>query len=275
MQPCSAQFGVGNKMKQGGTFQELNEQAAGGGAGVGAGAMAGAGAMNADMMAEIANMDSDDLMKMLQESMNDPATMEYMNQMGAGMEDVMQQLAAMDPAQMKQQITDNLATMTSDETLNSVLEQSDEVLESLLMQGLITEEQMLEFQEDPAKFQEQMSQAFEEMNKILSDPEALDAAMNMMNGMADMMANPDAAMAKLAEAFSAELGDDDKIEEARLQLLADPDSAGNPTLASLFQDQNMKEILEDPVLWREQVKLGQEMLAGGGGGLGGAGLGEL
>eukprot|EP00552_Chaetoceros_brevis_P001791 CAMPEP_0197737286 /NCGR_PEP_ID=MMETSP1435-20131217/8459_1 /TAXON_ID=426625 /ORGANISM="Chaetoceros brevis, Strain CCMP164" /LENGTH=201 /DNA_ID=CAMNT_0043325761 /DNA_START=10 /DNA_END=615 /DNA_ORIENTATION=+ len=201
--------------------------------------------------------------------------MEYMNQMGAGMEDVMQQLAAMDPEQMKQQITDNLATMTSDETLNSVLEQSDEVLESLLMQGLITEEQMLEFQEDPAKFQEQMSQAFEEMNKILSDPEALDAAMNMMNGMADMMSNPDAAMAKLAEAFSAELGDDDKIEEARLQLLADPDSAGNPTLASLFQDQNMKEILEDPVLWREQVKLGQEMLAGGGGGLGGAGLGEL
>lgn len=269
--PCSAQFGVGNKMKQGGTFQELNEQAATGG---GAGAMAGAGAMNADMMAEIANMDSDELMKMLQESMNDPATMEYMNQMGAGMGDVMEQLAAMDPEQMKQQITDNLATMTSDETLLSVLEQSDEVLESLLMQGLITEEQMLEFQNDPAKFQEQMSQAFEEMNKILSDPEALDAAMNMMSGMADMMANPDAAMAKLAEAFSAELGDDDKIEEARLQLLEDPDSAGNPALASLFQDQNMKEILEDPVLWREQVKLGQEMLAGGGG-LGGAGLGEL
>lgn len=245
-------------MKQGGTFQELKEQAEKG----------GVGAMNADMMADLAKMDSNELMNMIKESMNDPATMEYMEQFGQGMAEAMEQLASMDPDEMKKQITDNLAAMTSPETLNSVLDQSDEVLESLLMQGLITEEQMVEFQNDPKKFQEQMTEAFAEMNKILSDPEALDAAMQMMSGMADLMANPEDAMAKLAGALSAELDDDDKIEAARLQLLADPNAAGNPAMASLFQNEEMAEVMKDPVKWREHVKKGQRMMAG-------AGVGEL
>eukprot|EP01083_Nonionella_stella_P266182 900794_1 len=132
----------------------------------------------------------------------------------------MAQLASMNPDELMAQITENLSQMASPDTLDSVLEKQDEVLESLLMQGLITEEQMVEFQNDPAKFKEQMSQAFEQMNQILSDPDALSSAMQMMSGMADVMANPEGAMQKLAEAFTSELGDDDKIEEARLQLLA-------------------------------------------------------
>eukprot|EP00553_Chaetoceros_curvisetus_P012463 CAMPEP_0204639944 /NCGR_PEP_ID=MMETSP0717-20131115/45187_1 /ASSEMBLY_ACC=CAM_ASM_000666 /TAXON_ID=230516 /ORGANISM="Chaetoceros curvisetus" /LENGTH=241 /DNA_ID=CAMNT_0051660217 /DNA_START=59 /DNA_END=784 /DNA_ORIENTATION=- len=239
-------------MKQGGTFQELKEQAEKG----------GVGAMDADMMAQMANMDSNELMNMIKESMNDPATMEYMEQFGQGMAEAMEQLASMDPDEMKKQITDNLAAMTSPETLNSVLDQSDEVLESLLMQGLITEEQMIEFQNDPEAFQKQMTEAFSQMNEILSDPEALDAAMQMMSGMADLMSNPEAAMSKLAEAFSAELDDDDKIEEARLMLLADPNAAGNPAIASLFQNDDMADVMQDPAKWREHVKKGQRMMAG-------------
>lgn len=225
------------------------------------------------MMDELANLNPDEMMKMIQESMNDPATMDYMEQFGEGMEEVMRQLASMDPEEMKRQITDNLAQMASPDTLNSVLEQQDEVLQSLLMQGLITEEQMIEFQEDPAKFQEQMALAFEEMNKILSDPDALDAAMQMMSGMADIMSNPGDAMNRLAEAFNSELGDDAKIEEARLQLLADPAAAGNPAMAALFENEDMLEILKDPVKWRDQVRKGQEMMMGGDGD--GAGYGEL
>lgn len=257
--PVSAQFGMGKK--KGGTFEELNEQAKG---------MANGG----DMMEQFANMNPDDMMKMLEESMNDPATKEYLEQFGAGMEDVMAQLASMDPEEMMQQITENLSQMSSPETFNSILEQQDEVLESLLMQGLITEEQMVEFQNDPAKFKEQMAQAFDQMNQILSDPEALSSAMQMMSGMADVMKDPEGAMGKLAEALTSTLGDDDKIEEARLQLLADPAAAGNPAMAALFENQDMLEILQDPIKWREQVKKGQEMLTGGAG-MGGVGMGEL
>lgn len=257
--PVSAQFGMGKK--KGGTFEELNEQAKG---------MANGG----DMMEQFANMNPDDMMKMLEESMNDPATKEYLEQFGAGMEDVMAQLASMDPEEMMQQITENLSQMSSPDTFNSILEQQDEVLESLLMQGLITEEQMVEFQNDPAKFKEQMAQAFDQMNQILSDPEALSSAMQMMSGMADVMKDPEGAMGKLAEALTSTLGDDDKIEEARLQLLADPAAAGNPAMAALFENQDMLEILQDPIKWREQVKKGQEMLTGGAG-MGGVGMGEL
>lgn len=152
--------------------------------------------------------------------------------------------------------------MSSPDVLNSVLENKDEVLDSLLQQGLMTPEQAQEFKNNPAAFQEQMASAFDEMNKILSDPEALDAALQMMSGMADVLGNPTEAMKSISEAFSAELGDDDKIEEARLQLLADPAAAGNPALASLFQNDDMKDILQDPIKFREQVKKGQEMIAG-------------
>lgn len=64
---------------------------------------AGAGA-GVDVMGELANMDPDEMMRMVQESMNDPATMQYLEQFGAGMGDVMQQLASMSPEEMKQQI---------------------------------------------------------------------------------------------------------------------------------------------------------------------------
>jgi monoamine oxidase len=248
------------RKKQGGTFQELQEQAQKG--------MAGGG----NPMDQLANMDPDEMMKLIQEGMNDPATLQYMEQFGQGMAQVLEQLSSMDPEEMKRQITENLQQISSPDILNSVLEQQDEVLQSLLMQGLITEEQMLEFQNDPSKFQEQMAQAFDQMSKVLSDPQALDAAMQMMTGMAELMSNPEGAMKKLADAFDSELGDDAKIEEARLQLLADPSAAGNPAMAALFENEDMLEILKDPVKWRDQVRRGQEMLTGGGAG---AGIGEL
>jgi hypothetical protein len=250
------------RKKQGGTFQELQEQA-----------QQGMAAGGGNPMDQLANMDPDEMMKLIQEGMNDPATKQYMEQFGQGMAQVLEQLSSMDPEEMKRQITDNLQQISSPEILNSVLDQQDEVLQSLLMQGLITEEQMLEFQNDPSKFQEQMAQAFDQMSKVLSDPQALDAAMQMMTGMADLMSNPEGAMKKLADAFNSELGDDSKIEEARLQLLADPSAAGNPAMAALFENEDMLEILKDPVKWRDQVRKGQEMLTGGVGA--GAGMGEL
>ena len=228
----------------------------------------------ANMMEQLAGMDPEEMMKMMQESMNDPATKEYMEQLGAGMGDVMKELANMDPETMKKQIQDNLAQMASPDILDSVLQNKDEVLDSLLAQGLVTPEQVAEFKANPALFEESMATAFSEMNNILSDPKALDAALEMMSGMANVLGDPSAAMKSITEAFDAELGDDDKIEEARLQLLADPNAAGNPGLAALFENEDMIGVLQDPVKFREQVKKGQEMIKGMGAG-GGASMGEL
>ena len=247
--------------RKGGTFEEQREMAQQ--------QMAGGG----DMMEQLANLDPDEMMKMIQESMNDPATMEYLNQFGEGMGDVLDQLSKMNPDELMQQMQENIAQMSSPEILNSVLEQKDEVLASLLEQGLITAEQAADYEKNPEKFQEEMASAFNQMNELLSDPAALEAAMGMMTGMSDLLTNPEGAMGKMAEALNDALGDDEKIEEARLQLLADPGAAGNPALASLFQSEDMLDILSDPIKFREEVKKGKEMMTGMGDGA--AGIGEL
>jgi len=243
--PAAAQtFGV--PQKRGGSFEELNEIAKEN--------------MGAADLADYANMDSDELMKLIQETMADPAMLEYVDGLGAGMGEAMEQLAKMGPEEIQQQMEENLKAMASPEMLNTILEQKDEVLKNLFEQGLITEEDMVDFQNDPQKFQEHMSQAFGEMTKILEDPDAIDAVTQVMKGVSDIMKDPSKAMSNLAQAFSEGLGDDDKIEEARLQLLSDPESAGNPALAALFQDEEMQDILKDPVKWREQVRKGQDMI---------------
>jgi len=257
-----AEFGI--PQKRGGSFEELNE--------IAKEQMAGNG------MADFANMDSDALMKMIQDTMADPAMMEYVQGISSGMGDAMDQLSKMSPEQIQETMAENLKAMTSPDMLNTVLEQKDEVLKSLLDQGLITAEQMEEFNNDPAKFQETMGEAFGEMTKILKDPSAIEAVTQVMKGVSDIMKDPSAAMGQLAQAFSEGLGDDEKIEEARLQLLADPDTAGNAALASLFKDEEMQEILKDPLKWREQVRKGQDMLGNLDGALdadAGAGVGEL
>jgi alpha-amylase/alpha-mannosidase (GH57 family) len=249
--PINAQFGVPQQRK-GGSFEELNE-------------MAKKGGSTEDYMEQLMNLDPDEMMQMIQESMNDPATAEYMEQFGEGMGEMMEQFLNMDPEDMKETIQSNLAQMTSPETLKNVLQQKDEVLQSLLAEGLITAEQAAEFEDNPELFEAEMAKAFDEMNKILADPEALNAAMGMMQGMTNLLQDPSEALKTIAEAFNSELGDNDKIEEARLQLLENPEAAGNPAIANLFENADMQEILQDPLLWREQVKKGQLMMQGVGG----------
>ena len=255
----AAQFGVANK-KKGSTFEELNELAKG---------QLG----DNNLMDELANLSEEDIQKMIQETMNDPELMRTMEQVNSGVSQVMEELNKMSPDELKQHMTEGLAQLTSPDMVETIMGNKDEVLKSLAEQGLVTAEKIAEYEADPAKFEEEMANAFAEMKKIFENPETLDAATKMMEGFTNILKNPEEAMKNMAQTFSEELGDDDKIEEARLQLLADPDKAGNPALASMFQNEEMKEILNDPVKWREQVKKGQDMLLGGDGT--GAGMGEL
>mmetsp|Transcript_1691 Transcript_1691/g.2427 ORF Transcript_1691/g.2427 Transcript_1691/m.2427 type:complete len:277 (-) Transcript_1691:54-884(-) len=254
----TAQFGVTNKKK--GSFEELQD-------------LAQEQLGNENLIDNLANFDEAELQNMIQNAMNDPQLMKTMEDMKGGIGDVMEQLASMDPDQLREQMMEGLQQLTSPDIVDSVMGNKDEVLASLKEQGLVTDEQMAEYQANPGKFEEEMASAFQEMQKIFENPETLEAATKMMEGMAKMAKDPKAALREIAENFSSALDSDDKIEEARLQLLTNPDKAGDPALSSLFQNDEMKEILKDPVKWREQVKKGQEMLLGDENL--GAGIGEL
>ena len=230
-----------------------------------------AGLDSANLMDQLGAMDPNEMKKLYEEAMNDPATKQMMDQYG----DAFEQLSKMNPDELKRQISDNLAKLASPDILDMVLESKDEVLDSLLEQGLVTQEQYLEYKADPELFQKTMADSFAEMGKILNDPESLNAALDMMTGMSGLLSNPGDSLKSISEAFDAELGSDDKIEEARLQLLSNPSAAGNPALAALFDNDDMKVILHDPVKFREQVKKGQEMIRGMGGEADSAKYGEL
>lgn len=252
--PVVAQFGV-NKGKKGTSFEDLSEMA-----------------MNADGMPDFSNMDMGQMQKMIEEAMNDPSLMESMAGLNQDVGTAMQQLAEMDPAKLRQQMQEGLSLLTTPEMMETVLGQKEDVLASLKAQGLVDDETIAKYENDPEFFEKEMAKAFGQMKEIFANPDALDAATEMMKGFSDLLADPEKAMKDLATMFAGELSNDDQIEEARLQLLSDPEKAGHPALAQMFENEEMQEILKDPVKWREQVQKGQTMLLGE---EEGAGIGEL
>ncbi len=195
----------------------------------------------------------------------------------SGMQGAMDELMNMDSEQLKAQMEQAMAMLTSSDMQQNILDQKDAVLAMMEAQGTATPEEIAEYRADPAKFEEAMSQAFGQMQEIFSDPKALETVVQMMKGFGEIMNDPSAAMSKLGGVLQEALADDDKIEEARMQLLNDPTVAGNKALSDMFSTEEMMEILNDPVKWKKTVKEGQRMLTGQGndGKLGGVGMGEL
>ena len=190
------------------------------------------------------------------------------------MKGAMDELLNMNPEQLKEQMEDALKMLTSTDMKQNILDQKEEVLAMMEAQGTATPAEIAEYRADPAKFEEAMTKAFGQMKEIFSDPKALDTVVDMMQGFGAIMKDPEAAMSKLGGVLQEVLADDDKIEEARLQLLNDPSVAGNNVLADMFDSDEMKAILNDPVKWRKSVKEGQKMLNGDDvGRLGGVGVG--
>lgn len=182
----------------------------------------------------------------------------------------------MDTDQLKSQMEEALSMLTSADMQQNIIGQKEDVLAMMEAQGTATPEQIAEYRENPEKFQEEMSKAFAQMSEIFSDPKALESVVQMMKGFGNIMKDPEAAMSKLGGVLKDALADDDKIEEARLQLLNDPSVAGNEALKDMFGSDEMMEILNDPIKWKKSVKEGQRMLMGGGeGNAGGMGMGEL
>lgn len=193
------------------------------------------------------------------------------------MQGAMDELLNMDSEQLKVQMEQAMAMLTSTDMQQNILDQKDAVLAMMEAQGTATPEEIEEYRADPAKFEEAMAQAFGQMQEIFSDPKALDTVVQMMKGFGEIMNDPSAAMSKLGGVLQEALADDDKIEEARMQLLNDPTVAGNKALSEMFSTEEMMEILNDPVKWKKTVKEGQKMLMGQGDDekIGGVGMGEL
>ena len=193
------------------------------------------------------------------------------------MQGAMDELLNMDSDQLKEQMTEAMSMLTSMDMQQNILDQKDEVLAMMEAQGTATPEEIAEYRADPAKFQEAMTAAFGQMKEIFSDPQAMDTVVQMMQGFGSIMKDPAAAMSKLGGVLQDALADDDKIEEARIQLLNDPSVAGNKAVSDMFGSEEMKEILNDPEKWKKSVKEGQKMMMGQGDAAvgGGMGMGEL
>lgn len=264
--PSTAQFGVAGNKRGAATFEELNKLAAER-AEAGAAGMAGLedllgdlGGM--DLGALMEGLDPDTLQELIAEGMKDPAIQEMMN----GMQGAMDELLNMDSEQLKAQMTEAMNMLTSMDMQQNIIDQQEEVLAMMEAQGTATPEEIAEYRANPELFAEKMSEAFGEMKKIFSDPKALDEVVQMMKGFGELMSDPKGAMSKLGAVLQDALADDEKIEEARLQLLSDPSAAG----VANFDSEEMQEILRDPVKWKKSVKEGQRMMMGGG-----VGMGEL
>eukprot|EP00804_Cyclotella_cryptica_P029907 CCRYP_017826-RA/>CCRYP_017826-RA protein AED:0.30 eAED:0.30 QI:633/1/1/1/0.5/0.66/3/145/249 len=216
------------------------------------------------------DLDPATLQELMMEGLKDPQVQE----MFSGMQGAMEELMKMDSEQLKAQMEEAMNMLTSEDIQQNIMSHKEEVLAMMEAQGTATAEEIAEYRADPNKFEQAMSEAFIQMKEIFSDPKNMEQVTQMIKGFGAIMQDPVAAMSKLGGVLKDALSDDDKIEEARLQLLSDPTVAGNKAMSDMFGTDEMKEILNDPVKWRKSVKEGQKMLMGRDNNLG-LGMGEL
>ena len=109
------------------------------------------------------------------------------------------------------------------------------------------------------------------MMKVFTDPEAMQGVVDMMTGVTEMLSDPkklEEALEDIVrelEQWETDLGDVEKVEAARQQLLNSPDLTDNPALAEVFGTKEMKDIIGDKEKWRKTVMEGKERLRMGGG----------
>jgi hypothetical protein len=199
------------------------------------------------------DMEGLDMAKMM-EMMKDPETMKAMEQMGDQFAGAMDGLSKMSPEELMQQMEEAMKMLTDGDMVEALLGNKNDILKELESAGTVPPEELAKFKADPAYFELKMRESFSQMEDIFKDPEMMKTMTDAMSGMQEMMGDPDALASLMGEA----LADDDKIEEARLELLR----GDNPALSAMFDNAEMQEILKDPIKFRDQVKEGQKGMMG-------------
>lgn len=265
-QPACAQFGVagGRKKKVGTSFQELNEKVKAEGTGAAVGDGAG---------------DLEKLQEMMAKAFEDPAALEAINQMSAGLQGMMEELGKMDPEALQAQMAQAMKLLTQDDIMDTVISKKDEVMASLEQSGLVPPEELAKYKTDPAYFEEQMKGAFEQMKGLFDNPEMLKTAADAMKGMQDAFSDP--LLTKMQELLMADNVSEIEIEELRLSFLQNPNwMKDNPSMA-MFQglSEEVKDEQKFKTGFLEARKAITDMMGGMGMGMdigaGGAGIGEL
>lgn len=232
------------------------------------------------MMAELGDYDLESIMASLSDSdieslshiMSSPEFQQeyqkYFAELGLSEGDVLEKVGeAMeilsDPEKLADAMSTVLGTLGSEEFVSTMVKEKDAMLEQMEKTGLLSEEQMEQYRNNPEKFGQDINEAFTKMKDVLSDP-------NMLKQLQETI-NPK-QMEKLMDAYkdfdmSSLVNDDAKTEEARIGLL-DPN---NPLAALFAESKEMQDILHDPVKFKAAMKEGLDLLTNTGGGAAGIG----
>jgi len=225
----SAQFGVGGGREKASSSEDLQELA-----------QQEEGADNEGDLLGLGNLGAG--FEQMAEMFNDP-------EMAKVMEDAMAQFANMSPEDMQSQMQEALSMLSDGDMVDNILGQKEEVLKSLESSGLVDDEQLERFKSDPEAFEKEMRDAFGQMQDMFSDPALLNDALKGMQDVEGLM-----------KGIGGDLSDDVKIEEARLEILSNPELASNPMFSQLFGTEEFQESLKSETKWREAVKKGQGMM---------------
>lgn len=195
-----------------------------------------------------------DLQKRIQEAMSDPETQKYLEQMGGQFAKAMEEMAKLSPEEIQAQMAQAFEVMQSGEMLGGLVEQRDQIIAQLETMGAIPADEIARMKTDPDYFELKMRESFDQMRDAFQNPDVL----NAISSLKDMMDSGDEVLDEMTKMLSGgEFQDDEKIEEARLQILRG-DFDTNPLMKEMFESEEMQELLKDPIKWRESVKEGQD-----------------
>eukprot|EP00977_Amphora_coffeiformis_P022588 scaffold11051_cov165-Amphora_coffeaeformis.AAC.17 len=227
--------------------KKQQEQAAGGGA-------PDLNELMNSMMGGAGGAGMEDLQKRIQEAMADPETQKYLEQMGGQFAKAMEEMAKLTPEEIQAQMSQAFEVMQSGEMLTGLVEQREQIIAQLEAMGAIPADEIARMKTDPDFFELKMRESFDQMKDAFQNPDVL----NALSGLKEMMDSGDEILDEMTKMLtSGEFQDDEKIEEARLQILRG-DFNTNPLMKEMFESEEMQELLKDPIKWRESVKEGQE-----------------
>lgn len=208
-----------------------------------------------DMLKSMNNGDMAELQKMIQDSLSDPETQKYLEQMGGQLTEAMEALSKLSPEEIQQQMKEAFELLGNEDMITGLVDQRDSVIQNLEGTGIIPPEELARMKTDPQYFELKMRESFDQMKDVFNDPEMMDGMAAAMGNMRELMGSGgEGLLGGMAQFFGA---DEETIEQARLEILRG-DYAENPMFQEMFDAPEIKELLSDPVKWREAVKDGQK-----------------
>ncbi|GKY98786.1 hypothetical protein MPSEU_000834800 [Mayamaea pseudoterrestris] len=193
-------------------------------------------------------------------ALGDPSAMKGLeDQMGVSLTQAMELLAQMSPEELQGQMEEAFKMISGGEIVEQVVGKRDEILATLEASGAVPPEELAKFKADPEYFELKMRESFDQMGDILGNKDYLEAVQGIFGQTQELLKDP----SKLTEMMGGVMGtlkdqldSDEKIEEARLEIL-------KSDMMGMFDSPEMKDILYDSKKWRDTVKEGSSALLDG------------